>query len=211
MPTPVTTNSWRLSVPNLYEIETDLLALVESAETVSPEQMELYRADLQAALTKSIAKRQKVGEFLLNCASHEDACDREIQRLTALKKQYARTRERLEEFVIRTVLTIGPDEKGKLKALEGETVKLAVKGTPEAVVIDDEAIVDEEFKRVTVKMSFAAWRAICDAIPDAICTGYAADCKQETAVDKVAVRTAIKQGREVPGAKLQGGFRLEVQ
>jgi hypothetical protein len=62
-----------------------------------------------------------------------------------------------------------------------------------------------------LKMSHTAWQVILDALPDSVLTGYAAEVKQETAVDKVALRTAIKQGREVPGAKLQGGFRLEVK
>lgn len=198
-------------MPNLYQIETELQALVDSAETVTPEQAEQYGLELQAALQNSITKRQRVGEFLRHCEAHEDACDREIDRLKALKAQYSKARGRVEEFVIRTVLTIGPDEKGKLKVLEGETVKLAVKGTPDAVAVDNEAMVPVEFQRVTVKMPHTAWQVILDALPDSVLTGYAAEVKQETAVDKTAIRNAIKQGREVSGAKLQGGFRLEVK
>jgi hypothetical protein len=198
-------------VPNLYEIETELQALVDSAETVSPEMAEQYAVELQAALQNSIAKRQRVGEFLRHCEAHEDACDREIDRLKALKIQYSKARERVEDFVIRTVLTIGPDEKGKLKVLEGETVKLSVKGTPDAVLVENESAVPMEFQRVTVKMPHVAWQVILDALPDSILMGYAAEVKQETSVDKTAVRNAIKQGRDIPGAKLQGGFRLEVK
>lgn len=198
-------------MPSLYEVESDLQALVESIETVTPEQMELYRADLEAALTKSIAKRQRVGEFLINCASHEEACDREIQRLTALKKQYSRTRERLEEFVIRTVLTIGADDKGKLKVLEGETVKLAVRGTPEAVLIDEDAQIPSEFERVTVKMNADTWQAICAALPDDVLNTAAYECKEERSPDKTLIKAALKDKRDVPGCKLRGGYRLEVQ
>lgn len=198
-------------MPNLYEIEQELQALVDSAETVTPEMAEQYAVELQTALQNSIAKRQRVGEFLRHCEAHEDACDREIDRLTALKTQYSKARERVEEFVIRTVLAIGPDEKGKLKVLEGETVKLVVKGTPDAVLVENESAVPVEFQRVTVKMPHMVWQRILDAMPNDLLMHHAAECKQETAVDKIAVRNAIKQCREVPGAKLQGGYRLEVK
>jgi hypothetical protein len=198
-------------VPNLYEIETELQALVDSAETVTPEMAEQYAVELQAALQSSIAKRQRVGEFLRHCEAHEDACDREIDRLKALKLQYSKARERVEDFVIRTVLTIGPDEKGKLKVLEGETVKLAVKATPDAVHIANESMVPVEFQRVTLKMSHKTWQTILDALPEQVINATAGYCQQETTPDKSAIRAALKTDQEVPGAKLQGGFRLEVK
>lgn len=196
---------------NIYEIESDLQALVECADTVTEEQAEEYRQALQLALSNSIKKRQSVGQFILHCDSHEAACDREIDRLKALKKQYSGARERIEDFVIRTVLTIGPDDKGKLKALEGETVKLIVKATPDAVMIADESCLPSEFGRVTVKMSLDTWRDICAALPAEVVSVAAAECKEELTPDKTAIRTAIKAGKEVPGASLRGGYRLEVK
>ena len=44
-------------MPNIYEIETDLMALVDSAETVTPEQEDEYRLALELALRMSIKKR----------------------------------------------------------------------------------------------------------------------------------------------------------
>lgn len=198
-------------MPNLYQIETELQALVDSAETVTPEMAEQYGLELQAALQSSITKRQRVGEFLRHCEAHEDACDREIDRLKALKGQYSKARERVEEFVIRTVLTIGPDEKGKLKVLEGETVKLAVKGTPEAVVIDEGADIPSEFETVTITMPGNTWQALLDDLSGGVINAAAGTCKETRTPNKTAIRAAIKQGREVSGAKLQGGFRLEVK
>jgi hypothetical protein len=198
-------------VPNLYEIETELQALVDSAETVTPEMAEQYAVELQAALQSSIAKRQRVGEFLRHCEAHEDACDREIDRLKALKAQYSKARERVEDFVIRTVLTIGPDEKGKLKVLEGDTVKLAVKGTPEAVVIDDESAVPTPYQNVAVKMSAVTWEAICAALPDDVLNTAGYECKEDRTPNKTAIRAALKNNTEVPGCRMKCGFRLEVK
>lgn len=196
---------------NLYEIETDLQALVDCAETVTPEQMEEYRVELQSALTKSIAKRQNVGQFILHCDTHEAACDREIDRLKALKKQYTGARERIEDFVIRTVLTVGPDDKGKLKALEGETVKLVVKATPDAVVVDNESSVPSEFQTVTVTMRADLWQSLIDDLGSGTIGAIAGEVKETRTPSKSAIRNAIKAGREVPGASLRGGFRLEVK
>ena len=196
-------------MPNIYEIETDLQALVDSAETVTPEQEDEYRLALELALRMSVKKRQNVGQFILHCDSHEAACDREIDRLKTLKKQYAAARERIEDFVIRTVLIIGPDDKGKLKALEGETVKLLVKSTPDAVIVDNETLLDDEFRTVSVTMPASLWQALINDL-SASAVGHAAGLIKETSTpNKTAIRNAIKQGREVRGAALRGGYRLE--
>lgn len=196
---------------NLYEIETDLMALVDSAETVTEEQAEEYRQALEVALSTSIKKRQNVGQFILHCHRHEDACDGELQRLTALKRQYASARQRIEDFVIRTVLTIGPDDHGKLKSLEGETVKLTVKATPDAVLVENEAMLGSEFQTVTVTMQASVWQALIDDLSENAIGQTAGQCKETRTPNKSAIRTAIKQGREVPGASLRGGYRLEVR
>jgi hypothetical protein len=187
------------------------MALVDSAETVTPEQADESRIALELALRMSIKKRQNVGQFILHCDSHEAACDREIDRLKTLKKQYATARERIEDFVIRTVLIIGPDDKGKLKALEGETVKLMVKSTPDAVIVDNETLLDDEFRTVSVTMPAALWQALINDL-SASAVGHAAGLIKETSTpNKTAIRNAIKQGREVRGAALRGGYRLEVK
>ena len=196
---------------NIYEIETDLQALVDSAETVTPEQEDEYRMALELALCMSVKKRQNVGQFILHCDSHEAACDREIDRLKTLKNQYSAARERIEDFVIRTVLIIGPDDKGKLRALEGETVKLLVKATPDAVIVDNETLLDDEFRTVSVTMPANLWQALVDDLSDSA-VGLAAGLIKETSTpNKTAIRNAIKQGREVRGAAMRGGYRLEVK
>ncbi len=196
---------------NIFDIETDLQALVECAETITPEQADEYRLALELALRMSVKKRQNVGQFILHCGLHEAACDREIDRLKALKKQYAAARERIEDFVIRTVLIIGPDDHGKLKSLEGETVKLTVKATPDAVIIDNEAMLGSEFQTVTVTMAADVWQALIDDLSENAIGQTAGQCKETRTPNKSAIRTAIKQGREVRGAAMRGGYRLEVK
>ena len=196
---------------NIFDIETDLQALVQCAETITPEQEDEYRLALELALRMSVKKRQNVGQFILHCGLHEAACDREIDRLKALKKQYSSARERIEDFVIRTVLIIGPDDHGKLKALEGETVKLVVKATPDAVIIDNEAMLGSEFQTVTVTMAADVWQALIDDLSENAIGQTAGQCKETRTPNKSAIRTAIKQGREVRGAAMRGGYRLEVK
>ena len=196
---------------NIFDIETDLQALVECAETITPEQADEYRLALELALRMSVKKRQSVGQFILHCGSHEAACDREIDRLKALKKQYAAARERIEDFVIRTVLTIGPDHHGKLKSLEGETVKLTVKATPDAVLVENEASVPSEFQTVTVTMQASVWQALIDDLSANAIGQTAGQCKETRTPNKTAIRNAIKQGQVVPGAAMRGGYMLEVR
>jgi hypothetical protein len=187
------------------------MALVDSAETVTKEQAEEYRQALEVALSNSIKKRQNVGQFILHCDLHEAACDLEINRLKALQRQYSRARERIEDFVIRTVLTIGTDDKGKLKVLEGETVKLIVKATPDAVVVDNESSVPSEFQTVNVTMPANIWQALIDDLGAGTIGAIAGEVKETRTPSKSAIRNAIKAGRQVPGASLRGGYRLEVK
>src|SRR5260370_10956754 len=53
-----------VTAPPLYVIEDQLAALIETAELVSAEQEQEFRAEFQASLTAAIDKHDRVGQFL---------------------------------------------------------------------------------------------------------------------------------------------------
>jgi hypothetical protein len=194
-------------VPSLYEIESDLMALVESAETVSELQREAYALELQAALANSIAKRQRVGEFLAHCEAQEEFCAAEIDRLTALRHRYSKARERVQGMVVAIILERGQDERGKWPVLEGNTVTLGIASTPPAVRIEEGAEIPAALQTVTVKMPADNWDRIVAALPDEV-LGFAGDVSETRTPDRTAIKAALKAGAEIPGVSLTGGYRM---
>jgi len=194
-------------VPNLYKIESDLMALVESAETVTELQREAYALELRAALDNSIAKRQRVGEFLAHCEAQEEACSAEIDRLTALRHRYAKARERVEGMVVAIILERGKDQRGKWPVLEGQTMTLGIASTPPAVRIEDGAEIPAALQTVTVKMQADNWERIVAALPDEV-LGFAGDVSETRTPDRTAIKAALKAGAEIAGVSLTGGYRM---
>lgn len=74
-------------------------------------------------------------------------------------------------------------ERFELKKLEGRTATFSLRSVPASVVITDEAEIPEEFKRTTITV----------------------------AVDKRAIKKAIDDGRDVPGADLSMGKQTLVR
>ena len=194
-------------MPSLYQIESDLMALVESAETVSELQREAYALELRAALANSIAKRQRVGEFLAHCEAQEEFCGAEIDRLTALKHRYAKARERVQGMVVSIILERGQDERGKWPVLEGNTVTLGIASTPPAVRIEEGAEIPAALQTVTVEMPADNWDRIVASLPDEV-LGFAGDVSETRTPDRTAIKAALRAGAEIAGVSLSGGYRM---
>ena len=206
----------------LYQIEDDLEALVNSEELVTPEQEQEFRGQLAEQLRTAVDRRQRCGEFLRYCELQQEACDMEIDRLLALKAKHAAAQERMEGYVIHTIETVmDPDAQGKYPKLAGHTLVLSVSRNPDSVYIQDEAAIPAEYKSVTVELPAEVWSAVLGAFAgedadedmgDIAKSLQAADEKAAIAIDKAAIRKAIKSGETVDGADLFiGGLRCEVK
>jgi hypothetical protein len=204
----------------LYRIEDDLQALVNSEELVTADQEREFRNQLAEQLRTAVDKRQRVGEFLRYCELQQENCDKEIARVQALKATYATAQERMERYVIHTIKTvIGPDAKGKYPKLAGRTLMLSVARNPDSVDIQDEALIPEEYKSITVKLPAEIWSELLEAFSGdddrAIEVSkilQSASEKASISIDKAAIKKAIKVGETVDGADLFiGGLRCEVR
>jgi hypothetical protein len=206
----------------LYQIEDDLQALVNSEELVTPEQEQEFRNQLAEQLRTAVAKRQRCGEFLRYCELQQESIDKEISRMQALKATYAVAQDRMEGYVIHTIENVmGPDAKGKYPKLAGHSLVLTVARNPDSVDIQDEALIPEEYKSVTVKLPAEIWSELLQAFSsdddgDRVCEVskilQAADEKADVSIDKAGIKKAIKAGETVDGADLFiGGLRCEVK
>ena len=141
--------------------------------------------------------------------------------MQALKATYAVAQARMEGYVIHTIENvIGPDAKGKYPKLAGHSLVLSVARNPDSVDIQDEALIPEEYKCVTVKLPAEIWSELLQAFSDddgnrvaeVSKVLQAADEKADVSIDKAGIKKAIKAGETVDGADLFiGGLRCEVK
>lgn len=161
----------------LYDLETDLVSLLDTEEMVSDAQRTEFEQQLTTTLKTTVAKRDRCAQFIAHCEGQQAAIAAEVQRLQSLNKSYGGAVERMKGYVLRVIQDIGPDEKGKYRKLEGHTCQFSARLCPASVDISDEAAVPESYKIVKIS----------------------------TSVDKRAVKDAIDSGAHVPGASLSIG------
>jgi hypothetical protein len=129
----------------LYVIGDHLAALIETAELVSPEQEQEFRAAFQAALTAAVEKRDRVGQFFGHLEQQINFAKFEIDRLRQREAVCERALERLETYVIETLENLGTDSKGKYRTLEGKTTTFRLRGCPPSVEVTDESAIPSDY------------------------------------------------------------------
>jgi hypothetical protein len=186
----------------LYVIEEQLAALIETAELVSPEQEQEFRAELQTALTAAVDKRDRVGQFLAHLEQQIDFAKFEIERLKQRRATCERALERLENYVIETIENLGTDSKGKYRALEGKTTTFSLRACPPSVEVTDETAIPSEYKMLLLKLPAVTWEQLLDGLEiEQRATVLRQVKSPEVIVDKRSIKAAL-DGGAVPGAGL---------
>ena len=195
-----------VTAASLYVIEDQLAALIETAEVVSPEQEQEFRAEFQAALTAAVDKRDRVGEFLAHLEQQIDFAKFEIERLRKRKATCERALTRVENYVIETMENLGTDSKGKYRPLEGNTSTFSLRGCPPSVEVTDEPSIPSEYKILMLKLPAVTWEQLLDGLEIEQRAAVLEQVKSpEVTVDKRSIKSAIDSGTDVPGAGLATG------
>ena len=190
----------------LYVIEDHLAALIETAELVSPEQEQEFRAEFQTALIAAVDKRDRVGQFLAHLEQQIDFAKFEIDRLRQRKATCERALARLENYVIETIENLGTDGKGKHRTLEGKTTTFSVRACPPSVEVTDEAAIPTEYRTLTLRLPALTWEQLLDGLDIEQRAAVLGQVKSpEFSADKRSIKTAIDGGVHVPGACLVSG------
>jgi hypothetical protein len=190
----------------LYLIEDQLAALIETAELVSADQEQEFRAEFQAALTAAVEKRDRVGHFLAHLEQQIDFARFEIDRLRQRKSTFERALARLEDYVIKTIEDLGTDGKGKYRRLEGKTTTFSLRACPPSVEVSDESAIPSEYKILMLKLPAVMWEQVLDGLEIEQRSAVLGQVKNpEVTVDKRSLKAAIDGGADVPGAGLAIG------
>ena len=191
----------------LYEIEDTLQCLLDSADTASSEQLEELQHDICEQIQKSIEKRDRVAQFIAHCISQSEFCAKEIARLRARKERFKNAEAHVRDYVRYVIESIGADERGKFRKLDGTTATLSLRALPTSVRVDDVDKLPAEYTRVTVEMPGDVWAQIEDTP-----VLWSHDLKIERVADSALIKAALERNEVVEGACLQtGGHTVQVR
>jgi hypothetical protein len=195
-----------LTAAPLYAIEDHLAVLIETAELVPPEQQQEFLEEFQSALMSAVEKRNRVGQFLAHLEQQIEFANFEIDRLKQRKATFQRALERLEMYVIETIESLGTDNKGRYRTLEGKTTTFSLRVCPPSVEITDEAAIPADYKTLLMRIPALTWEELLDGLDiDARGAIVARVATAELKVDKRSIKAAIETGAHVPGADLVFG------
>jgi ABC-type transporter Mla subunit MlaD len=136
----------------LYDAEEYLSALVESVETVTPEQEQEFLEDLKAALSSAAEMRDRVAHHLAHLEEQQAFAAKEISRLQKFKKERKAAQARLESYVAYCIESQGKDKSGRYKKLEGNTTVMFLRTCPASVEVTDMNSVPSGYLSATVTM-----------------------------------------------------------
>lgn len=163
---------------NLYNIEREYLEianqLIEAGGEISEELEEalaINKNDLEVKIAK-------YGYVTLSFDNEVDLIEAEINRLTELKNKRIKAKETLLARVKSAMELFG------VKKIEAQNIKLLLVPSKQ-VVIEDESLVDNKFKKTVVKTT--------------------------TSVVKADIKKAIESGEEVKGAYIQENLNLQIK
>jgi len=188
----------------LHDLEDRLDALANSAALVTPEQEQAFLVDFRIAMTTAIAKRDRVAARLAKLENQQEFAALEISRLQAFKAAKAADQARLEGYITHVIESLGKDDKGKYRRLEGNSSVLFLRTCPASVEVTDESAVPLDYKTATVRLPAALWNDVLNALDDGLRDTVLAATSRDLALtaDKRAIKAAIEAKSEVPGARL---------
>jgi hypothetical protein len=203
-PVPVPANG--IAAQSLYVIEEYLAVLVDTVELVPPHQEQEFRDEFQTALTTTVEKRDRVGQFMAHLDHQIAFANFEIDRLKERKAAYQRAFNRIESYVAETIEILGRDARGKYRKLEGKTITFSLAGCPPSVEVTDESAVPAEYKTLTLKLPAVAWEQVLDWLDTGQREAVLRQVKcQDVLIDRRLIRAVINAGTTVPGADLAIG------
>ena len=192
-----------MNMLTLYDIEENLLALIDTEEMCPEDQLAEHAAALAETGEAAVAKRDRSIQFIRSVESAIDGLRVEALRLTEKRRRLAAGLDRYEKYLIHVIEMSGQQTSATIKRLKGRLGDLcAVTNSPSLRIIDETAI-PESWRRASVEMDAELWDEIVATLRQQdFWREDLRGCKVSKSIDTAAIKAALKRGETVPGADL---------
>lgn len=194
----------RTGAVTLYEIEDDLLALLDTEDMTEGADRFAILADIVDKTEVARQKRDSYARFVLAVRAAAAAKLEESARLAESAQAVLKRLENTEAHVLRLIDQFAPKPKRGPKKLEGLTYTLACHAKPPAVMIEPGAMLPDNLVNVELYLSGAHAKAALELMPD---LAPLARCSP----DKTAIKALLKHDQPVEGCSLVSGKKLVIE
>ena len=127
-----------MNMLTLYDIEENLLALIDTEEMCPEDQLAEHAAALAETGEAAVAKRDRSIQFIRSVESAIDGLRVEALRLTEKRRRLAAGLDRYEKYLIHVIEMSGQQTSATIKRLKGRLGDLcAVTNSPSLRIIDE--------------------------------------------------------------------------
>jgi hypothetical protein len=194
-------------VNSLFEIDMELDTLLEEIELQIESEgqpSEEPVARFQEFCEARGEKVDRIGRFVRMMEAREQFCRSEAARLGDRARAAANRIERTKNMALYYLLS------RDLKKVEGREFTLRVqKNSQDSVRITDEAALPVRYCKIEARIPGVVWEMVLSFLPAEL-ANMLESAIQEARPDNDAIRVAVAQNEEVPGAEVRQGSHLRV-
>ena len=192
---------------SLFEIDMELDELLEKMEEQTESEGQASE-DLVARFHQFCEahgeKVDRIGRFVRMMEAREQFCRSEAGRLADRARATAGKVERTKNMVLYYLLS------RDLKKIEGYQFTLrAQKNSQDSVRITDEAVLPKYYCRIEARIAGVIWETVLSLLPEELAKTLAMSVV-EARPDTDAIKAAVMQSEQVPGAEVRRGSHLRV-
>ena len=182
----------------LYEITGELVNLIQKYnESENQEQLDALEAAIKDVQLSFDEKVVAVTHHIINIESDIPAIKAEKERLDKLEESITKQAEWFRRYVKNSMEAIGQDK------VTTPTLKISIVNNPPSVVVDDENIIPNQYKRAMIKCEDAGMAFdIKKQVPDVVVS---------IEVNKTKIKEANKLDVGVSGAHIETKKRLSIK
>ncbi len=193
---------------SLYDIESQLLQLLEFRESAeTPEEKAAADKEIEKYIQLEIRKVDGIAKFIRNEEAAAEVISKEVSRLRARVDRHITRVQWMKNLALEAMHLINE------KKLEGDTNTLRRQDNPEALVITSPDLIPSQMCQFTATMTHQQYRELLIALNSSevglTLKPFFEQCVKRTPIN-ADVKTALKNGAHVPGARLERGESLRI-
>jgi hypothetical protein len=192
---------------SLFEIDTELDNLLEQIEEqveAGGEPSEELVCRFRQFCEAHGEKVDRIGRFVRMMEAREQHCRSEAARLADRAHSTSGKIARIKNMVLFYLLS------RDLKKIEGHQFTLrAQKNSQDSVRITEQAAVPKCYCRIEARIPGVIWETVLSLLPDELARTLESSVL-EARPDNEAIKAAVAQNEQVPGAQVQRGWHVRV-